>query len=107
MLSGRRGAKCDLPVPRGFHAGTFVRSIDHESAAAKIRAAGLPELRQAIADKTARDSNFRVKATQVLVTNGGKQAVYQQRRDYLVNESVPLIIAGKEVGRIGVMDLLP
>ena len=40
-------------------------------------AAGLPELRQAIADKTARDSNFHVKASQVLVTNGGKQAVYQ------------------------------
>ncbi len=40
-------------------------------------AAGLPELRQAIADKTARDSNFVVKASQVLVTNGGKQAVYQ------------------------------
>jgi len=40
-------------------------------------AAGLPELRQAIADKTARDSNFCVTASQVLVTNGGKQAVYQ------------------------------
>jgi aspartate aminotransferase len=40
-------------------------------------AAGLPELRQAIADKTARDSGFHVSATQVLVTNGGKQAVYQ------------------------------
>src|SRR2546421_4754980 len=40
-------------------------------------AAGLPELRQAIADKTARDSNYIVKPSQVLVTNGGKQAVYQ------------------------------
>ncbi|SDO96753.1 Aspartate/methionine/tyrosine aminotransferase [Nakamurella panacisegetis] len=40
-------------------------------------AAGLPELRQAIADKTARDSNYHVKPSQVLVTNGGKQAVYQ------------------------------
>jgi len=40
-------------------------------------AAGLPELRQAIADKTARDSGYQVKASQVLVTNGGKQAVYQ------------------------------
>jgi aspartate aminotransferase len=40
-------------------------------------AAGLPELRQAIADKTARDSGYRVEAAQVLVTNGGKQAVYQ------------------------------
>ncbi|HEY4614206.1 MAG TPA: pyridoxal phosphate-dependent aminotransferase [Citricoccus sp.] len=39
-------------------------------------AAGLPELRQAIADKTLRDSGVRLEASQVLVTNGGKQAVY-------------------------------
>jgi aspartate aminotransferase len=38
---------------------------------------GLPELRQAIADKTARDSGYSVEAAQVLVTNGGKQAVYE------------------------------
>jgi aspartate aminotransferase len=40
-------------------------------------AAGLPELRQAIADKTLRDSGIQVDASQVIVTNGGKQAVYQ------------------------------
>src|ERR1700744_6631576 len=40
-------------------------------------AAGLPELRQAVADKTARDSGLEVAANQVLITNGGKQAVYQ------------------------------
>jgi aspartate/methionine/tyrosine aminotransferase len=40
-------------------------------------AAGLPELRQAIADKTRRDSGWEVESSQVLVTNGGKQAVYQ------------------------------
>ena len=40
-------------------------------------AAGLPELRQAIAAKTARDSAYEVSASQVLVTNGGKQAVYE------------------------------
>jgi aspartate aminotransferase len=40
-------------------------------------AAGLPELRAAIAAKTARDSGLTVPAAQVLVTNGGKQAVYQ------------------------------
>jgi aspartate aminotransferase len=39
--------------------------------------AGLPELRQAIAAKTARDSGYQVEPGQVLVTNGGKQAVYQ------------------------------
>jgi len=39
-------------------------------------AAGLPELRAAIAAKTQRDSNLDCSANQVLVTNGGKQAVY-------------------------------
>ncbi|MGP4979860.1 pyridoxal phosphate-dependent aminotransferase [Glutamicibacter arilaitensis] len=39
-------------------------------------AAGLPELREAIAEKTLRDSGYELKANQVLVTNGGKQAVY-------------------------------
>ena len=37
---------------------------------------GLPELRDAIAAKTARDSGYEVEAAQVLVTNGAKQAVY-------------------------------
>ncbi|HLP23086.1 MAG TPA: pyridoxal phosphate-dependent aminotransferase [Microbacteriaceae bacterium] len=40
-------------------------------------ATGLPELREAIAAKTARDSGWAVPASQVIVTNGGKQAVYQ------------------------------
>jgi aspartate/methionine/tyrosine aminotransferase len=39
-------------------------------------AAGLPELREAIAAKTARDSDYACEASHVLVTNGGKQAVY-------------------------------
>src|SRR3954468_17504551 len=38
--------------------------------------AGLPELRGAIAGKTKRDTGYDVDAAQVLVTNGGKQAVY-------------------------------
>ncbi|GHJ47790.1 aminotransferase [Catellatospora sp. TT07R-123] len=37
---------------------------------------GLPELREAIAAKTLRDSGYAVQPGQVLVTNGGKQAVY-------------------------------
>jgi aspartate/methionine/tyrosine aminotransferase len=40
-------------------------------------AGGLPELKQAIVDKTQRDSGLTVSAAQVLVTNGGKQAVYE------------------------------
>lgn len=39
--------------------------------------AGLPELREALAVKTKRDSNYDVTAAQILVTNGGKQAVYE------------------------------
>jgi len=38
---------------------------------------GLPELREAIVAKTLRDSNYVITADQVLVTNGGKQAVYE------------------------------
>ena len=37
--------------------------------------AGLPELREAVAAKTLRDSGLEVAASQVLITNGGKQAV--------------------------------
>ncbi|MBG6213983.1 MAG: pyridoxal phosphate-dependent aminotransferase [Cryobacterium sp.] len=40
-------------------------------------AAGLPELREAIAAKTLRDSGLAISPSQVVVTNGGKQAVYQ------------------------------
>jgi len=39
-------------------------------------AAGLPDLKKAIVDKTFRDSRYEVKPDQVLVTNGAKQAVY-------------------------------
>jgi aspartate aminotransferase len=57
-----------------------------EAAAAAVRdpknhrytpAAGLPELREAITAKTLRDSGLEVAPSQVVVTNGGKQAVYQ------------------------------
>ena len=39
-------------------------------------AGGLPELKEAIAAKTRRDSGLEVSAAQVVVTNGGKHAVY-------------------------------
>ncbi len=38
---------------------------------------GLPELLDAIVAKTKRDSNYEITVDQVLVTNGGKQSVYQ------------------------------
>jgi aspartate/methionine/tyrosine aminotransferase len=40
-------------------------------------AGGLPLLKEAIVAKTARDSGYEITAGQVLVTNGGKQAVYE------------------------------
>ena len=39
-------------------------------------AGGLPELKEAVAVKTKRDSGYEVSANQVLITNGGKQALY-------------------------------
>jgi aspartate/methionine/tyrosine aminotransferase len=58
--------------------------VEAASAAAKVVAnhrysptPGLPDLRDAIVAKTKRDSNYEITADQVLVTNGGKQAVYQ------------------------------
>ena len=52
-------------------------------------AAGLPELKEAIVAKTIRDSGFEVSASMVLVTNGGKHAVY--------NTMLTLIDPGDEV----------
>src|SRR5438046_5588183 len=66
----------DFPTP-----GYIVEAAQRACAEPRFHkytpAAGLPELRQAIAAKTARDSGYQVEAGQVLVTNGGKQAVYQ------------------------------
>ncbi|MCU0302115.1 MAG: pyridoxal phosphate-dependent aminotransferase [Candidatus Nanopelagicales bacterium] len=39
-------------------------------------AGGLPELKEAVAAKTFRDSGYKVRPSQVLITNGGKQALY-------------------------------
>ena len=66
----------DFPTP-----GYIVEAAQRACAEPRFHkytpAAGLPELRQAVADKTARDSGFHVTAGQVLITNGGKQAVFQ------------------------------
>ena len=40
-------------------------------------AAGLPQLREAVAAKTERDSAYTVAPGQVVITNGGKQALYE------------------------------
>src|SRR6266567_2480159 len=66
----------DFPTP-----GYIVEAAQRACAEPRFHkytpAAGLPELRQAIAAKTIRDSGLNVQASQVLVTNGGKQAVFE------------------------------
>lgn len=52
---------------------------------------GLPELRQAIADKVKRDSGYEATTSQVVVTNGGKQAVYSAFQ-ILLNDGDEVII---------------
>ncbi|GMR02625.1 MAG: pyridoxal phosphate-dependent aminotransferase [Acidimicrobiia bacterium] len=73
----------------GFGAGepdfaTPTRIVDAAVAAASnpvahhySPAAGLPALREAVAAKTLRDSGYAVDPSQVVITNGGKQAVYE------------------------------
>jgi aspartate aminotransferase len=66
----------DFPTP-----GYIVEAAQRACAEPRFHkytpAAGLPELREAVAAKTARDSGYHVKASQVLITNGGKHAVYE------------------------------
>lgn len=52
---------------------------------------GLPELREAIARKMLRDSGYEVTPEQVVVTNGGKQAVYEAFQ-ILLNDGDEVII---------------
>jgi aspartate aminotransferase len=66
----------DFPTPPGI--------VEAAAAACRLPrfhrytpTAGLPELREAIAAKTVRDSGYVVEAGQVVVTNGGKQALFQ------------------------------
>lgn len=53
--------------------------------------AGLPELREAVAKKVLRDSGFEVTPEQVVVTNGGKQAVYESFQ-LLLNDGDEVIV---------------
>jgi aspartate/methionine/tyrosine aminotransferase len=66
----------DFPTP-----GYIVAAAQRASAEPRFHkytpTPGLPELREAVAAKTARDSGYQVAASQVLITNGGKQAVYE------------------------------
>jgi len=66
----------DFPSPADAVAAAEAAVLDPRNHK-YTQATGLPELREAIAAKTARDSGWAVGADQVVVTNGGKQAVYQ------------------------------
>jgi aspartate aminotransferase len=66
----------DFPTPQAIVDAAIAAASDPKNHR-YTPAGGLPELRDAIAAKTLRDSGFDVKAAHVLVTNGGKQAVYQ------------------------------
>ncbi|GGP57709.1 pyridoxal phosphate-dependent aminotransferase [Saccharothrix coeruleofusca] len=66
----------DFPTPEAIVAAAQAACADPRNHR-YTPAAGLPELREAVAAKTLRDSGYRVPASQVLITNGGKQAVYQ------------------------------
>ncbi|WP_113703660.1 pyridoxal phosphate-dependent aminotransferase [Nonomuraea lactucae] len=66
----------DFPTP-GYIVEAAVAAAREPRFHKYTPAGGLPELKQAIAAKTLRDSGYRVEPSRVLVTNGGKQAVYQ------------------------------
>jgi len=66
----------DFPTPQHIVEAAVLAARDPKNHR-YTPAVGLPELREAIAEKTKRDSGTEVTAAQVVVTNGGKQAVYQ------------------------------
>jgi aspartate/methionine/tyrosine aminotransferase len=66
----------DFPTPPAI-VEAAVRAASDPANHRYTPAAGLPALKEAIAAKTLRDSGYEVSPASVLVTNGGKQAVYQ------------------------------
>ncbi|WP_328531356.1 pyridoxal phosphate-dependent aminotransferase [Nocardioides sp. NBC_00368] len=65
----------DFPTP-GYVVDAAVEAARDPKNHRYTPAGGLPELKQAIVDKTLRDSGLEITPAQVLVTNGGKQAIY-------------------------------
>ncbi|MBD8535766.1 pyridoxal phosphate-dependent aminotransferase [Plantibacter sp. CFBP 13570] len=66
----------DFPTPEHIVEAALVAARDPK-AHRYTPAAGLPDLRAAIAEKTRRDSGLEVDPSRVIVTNGGKQSVYE------------------------------
>jgi len=78
----------DFPTPEAIVEAAVAACRDEKNHR-YTPAGGLPELKEAIAAKTTRDSGLDVSASQVLVTNGGKHAVY--------NSMITLLDPGDEV----------
>jgi aspartate aminotransferase len=66
----------DFPTP-GYVVEAAVAAAQDPVNHRYTPAGGLPVLKEAIVAKTARDSGYEITPGQVLVTNGGKQAVYE------------------------------
>ena len=65
----------DFPTP-SYIVDAARAAVDDPTNHRYSPASGLPALREAVAAKTERDSGFTVDPSQVMITNGGKQAVY-------------------------------
>src|SRR6478735_6287801 len=66
----------DFPTP-GYIVEAAVNACGDAKNHRYTPAGGLPELKKAIVEKTRRDSGLEVEPANVLVTNGGKQAIYE------------------------------
>ncbi|MFD7284905.1 pyridoxal phosphate-dependent aminotransferase [Streptomyces sp. NPDC059863] len=66
----------DFPTP-GYIVDAAVEACRDPKYHRYTPAGGLPELKAAIVAKTLRDSGYEIEPSQVLVTNGGKQAIYE------------------------------
>lgn len=66
----------DFPTPANVVAAAQRAAADR-SMHGYTPAGGLPDLRAAIVEKTARDTGYEANLDQVVVTNGGKQALYE------------------------------
>ena len=65
----------DFPTPPHI-VEAAIKACSEVSSHRYSPAGGLPELKEAIADKTFRDSGVQISPDQVVITNGGKHAVY-------------------------------
>jgi aspartate/methionine/tyrosine aminotransferase len=66
----------DFPTP-SYVVDAAIAACSDPASHRYTPAGGLPALKEAVAAKTRRDSGYDVAANQVLITNGGKQAVYE------------------------------